>query len=212
MLLPESRRPVPSRCPPLPSSVFRQQPVTQLLTMNSGELPCAISDVNSSPGEPPLSRPTDVIRDQEQHPVNVTAYVCLPAPNTGRGQNVKSRAQVISVKKYQEVSPGLDIFLHFFTCSIRNGSVLISVVINQSGIERIVVPRVDRQTLLMIWFRFCHLIVLQGSVMQDSFGRAKKWMQELQKQGNPSTVMALTENKCDLEDKSYVTAELLATK
>ncbi|KAK9150690.1 hypothetical protein Syun_008999 [Stephania yunnanensis] len=44
--------------------------------------------------------------------------------------------------------------------------------------------------------------------MQDSFTRAKKWVQELQKQGNPNMVMALAGNKEDLEDKRKVTTEL----
>ncbi|KAK9114406.1 hypothetical protein Syun_021203 [Stephania yunnanensis] len=43
--------------------------------------------------------------------------------------------------------------------------------------------------------------------MQDSFTRAKKWVQELQMQGNPNMVMALAGNKEDLEDKRKVTTE-----
>lgn len=42
----------------------------------------------------------------------------------------------------------------------------------------------------------------------DSFERAKKWVQELQKQGNPNLVMALAGNKADLEDKRKVTSEV----
>ncbi|KAK6912088.1 Small GTPase, partial [Dillenia turbinata] len=41
----------------------------------------------------------------------------------------------------------------------------------------------------------------------DSFVRAKKWVQELQKQGNPNLVMALVGNKFDLELKREVKAE-----
>ncbi|XP_049935675.1 ras-related protein RHN1-like isoform X2 [Nymphaea colorata] len=41
----------------------------------------------------------------------------------------------------------------------------------------------------------------------DSFSRAKKWVQELQKQGNPNMVMALAGNKADLADKRKVTQE-----
>ncbi|XP_019177383.1 PREDICTED: ras-related protein RHN1-like [Ipomoea nil] len=41
----------------------------------------------------------------------------------------------------------------------------------------------------------------------DSFERSKKWVQELQKQGNPNMVVALAGNKADLEDKRKVTAE-----
>ncbi|KAK9128967.1 hypothetical protein Syun_017764 [Stephania yunnanensis] len=43
---------------------------------------------------------------------------------------------------------------------------------------------------------------------RDSITRAKKWVQELQKQGNPNMVMALVGNKEDLEDKRKETTEL----
>ncbi|KAF3773311.1 Ras-related protein [Nymphaea thermarum] len=49
-----------------------------------------------------------------------------------------------------------------------------------------------------------NLLVLSS---QDSFSRAKKWVQELQKQGNPNMVMALAGNKADLADKRKVTQE-----
>ncbi|BBG98996.1 Ras-related small GTP-binding family protein [Prunus dulcis] len=42
---------------------------------------------------------------------------------------------------------------------------------------------------------------------QDTFTRAKKWVQELQRQGNLSLVMALVANKCDLEAKREVENE-----
>ncbi|KAL9247961.1 hypothetical protein vseg_021330 [Gypsophila vaccaria] len=41
----------------------------------------------------------------------------------------------------------------------------------------------------------------------DSFGRAKKWVQELQKQGNSNLVMVLAGNKADLEEQRSVPAE-----
>ncbi|KAJ8544732.1 hypothetical protein K7X08_017315 [Anisodus acutangulus] len=50
-------------------------------------------------------------------------------------------------------------------------------------------------------------IIVYDITTTDSFARAKKWVQELQKQGNPSMVMALAGNKADLEDKRKVTAE-----
>ncbi|XP_077253375.1 ras-related protein RABF2b-like [Tasmannia lanceolata] len=40
-----------------------------------------------------------------------------------------------------------------------------------------------------------------------SFARAKKWVQELKAQGNPSMVMALAGNKADLLEARQVTAE-----
>ncbi|KAF3670771.1 Ras-related protein RABF2a [Capsicum annuum] len=50
-------------------------------------------------------------------------------------------------------------------------------------------------------------IIVYDITSPDSFARAKKWVQELQKQGNPNMVMALAGNKADLEDKRKVTAE-----
>ncbi|XP_072956186.1 ras-related protein Rab5A [Typha angustifolia] len=41
----------------------------------------------------------------------------------------------------------------------------------------------------------------------SSFTRAKKWVQELQSQGNPSTIMALAGNKADLIEARQVSAE-----
>ncbi|KAK9106442.1 hypothetical protein Syun_022453 [Stephania yunnanensis] len=50
-------------------------------------------------------------------------------------------------------------------------------------------------------------IIVYDITSMDSFTRAKKWVQELQKQGNPNMVMALAGNKADLEDKRKVTTE-----
>ncbi|XP_058780531.1 ras-related protein RHN1-like isoform X1 [Vicia villosa] len=41
----------------------------------------------------------------------------------------------------------------------------------------------------------------------DTFVRAKKWVQELQRHGSPKSVMALVANKCDLEPKREVETE-----
>ncbi|XP_065635665.1 ras-related protein RHN1 [Quercus suber] len=50
-------------------------------------------------------------------------------------------------------------------------------------------------------------IIVYDITNAESYARAKKWVQELQKQGNPTMVMALAGNKTDLEDKRKVTAE-----
>ncbi|KAM0950217.1 putative small GTP-binding protein [Dioscorea sansibarensis] len=51
-------------------------------------------------------------------------------------------------------------------------------------------------------------IIVYDISSTESFERAKKWVQELQKQGcNPNMVTALAGNKADLEDKRKVTAE-----
>ncbi|XP_073010040.1 ras-related protein RHN1-like isoform X1 [Typha latifolia] len=50
-------------------------------------------------------------------------------------------------------------------------------------------------------------IVVYDISSSDSFTRAQKWVQELQRQGNPYLVMALVGNKVDLETKRKVEAE-----
>jgi len=50
-------------------------------------------------------------------------------------------------------------------------------------------------------------IIVFDVTNQASFERAKKWVQELQAQGNPNMVMALAGNKSDLLDARKVTAE-----
>ncbi|PHT26180.1 Ras-related protein Rab5 [Capsicum baccatum] len=50
-------------------------------------------------------------------------------------------------------------------------------------------------------------IIVYDITSSDSFSRAKKWVQELQKQGNPNLIMALAGNKADLEDKRNVPSE-----
>ena len=43
---------------------------------------------------------------------------------------------------------------------------------------------------------------------QDSFARAKNWVKELQRQGNPDIVIALAGNKVDLEEERKITFEV----
>jgi Ras-related protein Rab-5C len=50
-------------------------------------------------------------------------------------------------------------------------------------------------------------IIVYDITNADSFGRAKKWVQELQRQGNPNLVMALAGNKADLASKKKIEAE-----
>ncbi|KAI5660582.1 hypothetical protein M9H77_29375 [Catharanthus roseus] len=50
-------------------------------------------------------------------------------------------------------------------------------------------------------------IVVYDITSMDTFVRAKKWVEELRRQGNPNMVMALVGNKIDLETKSEVTTE-----
>ncbi|XP_008799023.2 ras-related protein RHN1-like [Phoenix dactylifera] len=50
-------------------------------------------------------------------------------------------------------------------------------------------------------------VVVYDISSADSFARAKKWVQELQRQGNPHLVMVLVANKADLETKRQVDNE-----
>nr|ABR17422.1 unknown [Picea sitchensis] len=50
-------------------------------------------------------------------------------------------------------------------------------------------------------------IVVYDITSLDSFNRAKKWVQELQRQGNPNMVMTLAGNKADLTAKRKVELE-----
>ncbi|GLJ32745.1 hypothetical protein SUGI_0659270 [Cryptomeria japonica] len=50
-------------------------------------------------------------------------------------------------------------------------------------------------------------IIVYDITNSDSFTRAKKWVQELQRQGNPNLVMALVGNKGDLVAKRKVEQE-----
>ncbi|TKY48152.1 Ras-related protein RHN1 [Spatholobus suberectus] len=50
-------------------------------------------------------------------------------------------------------------------------------------------------------------IVVYDMSSVDTFVRAKKWVQELQRHGNQKSVMALVANKCDLEPKREVETE-----
>jgi len=49
-------------------------------------------------------------------------------------------------------------------------------------------------------------VVVYDITNADSFGRAKSWVKELQRQGSPNIVIALAGNKCDLATKRKVEA------
>eukprot|EP00164_Ancoracysta_twista_P000909 GFYU01001194.1.p1 GENE.GFYU01001194.1~~GFYU01001194.1.p1 ORF type:complete len:198 (-),score=59.32 GFYU01001194.1:404-997(-) len=50
-------------------------------------------------------------------------------------------------------------------------------------------------------------VVVYDITNKDSFQRAKAWVKELQRQGNPNIVIALAGNKCDLSSKRKVEPE-----
>ncbi|KAE8689879.1 Ras-related protein Rab-5A [Hibiscus syriacus] len=54
-------------------------------------------------------------------------------------------------------------------------------------------------------------IIVYDITNQASFERAKKWVQELQSQGNPNMVTALAGNKADLLDERKVVSEATST-
>ena len=51
-------------------------------------------------------------------------------------------------------------------------------------------------------------IVVYDITSQDSFVRAKNWVKELQRQGNPDIVIALAGNKVDLEEDRAISTEV----
>jgi GTPase SAR1 family protein len=50
-------------------------------------------------------------------------------------------------------------------------------------------------------------VVVYDLTNADTFGRAKSWIKELQRQANPNIVIALVANKLDLQAKRAVTTE-----
>lgn len=50
-------------------------------------------------------------------------------------------------------------------------------------------------------------IIVYDITSPESFARAKKWVQELQRQGNPNLIMALAANKVDLASQRKVSEE-----
>jgi Ras-related protein Rab-5C len=50
-------------------------------------------------------------------------------------------------------------------------------------------------------------IVVYDITSSDSFARAKNWVKELQRQGNPNIVIALAGNKVDLEEDRKISTE-----
>ncbi|PIA65063.1 hypothetical protein AQUCO_00100503v1 [Aquilegia coerulea] len=50
-------------------------------------------------------------------------------------------------------------------------------------------------------------VIVYDITSMDSFVRAQKWIEELQRQGNPKLVMVLVANKADLETKRKVKSE-----
>jgi len=51
-------------------------------------------------------------------------------------------------------------------------------------------------------------IVVYDITNQDTFGRAKTWVKELQRQASPNIVIALSGNKADLSSKRMVDYEV----
>lgn len=52
-------------------------------------------------------------------------------------------------------------------------------------------------------------IVVYDITNQDTFGRAKNWVKELQRQASPNIVIALAGNKADLSSKRMVEYEVM---
>ena len=60
-----------------------------------------------------------------------------------------------------------------------------------------------------MYYRGAHAaIVVYDITSKESFERAVNWVKELQRQGNPNIVIALTGNKLDLAEQRQVQAEV----
>ncbi|KAH7520961.1 hypothetical protein FEM48_Zijuj08G0201200 [Ziziphus jujuba var. spinosa] len=80
----------------------------------------------------------------------------------------------------------------FFTNIGCNGAIVKFGIWDTAGQERY-------HSLAPIYYRgAAAAIIVYDITNQTSFERAKKWVQELQSQGNPNMVMALAGNKADL--------------
>lgn len=67
-------------------------------------------------------------------------------------------------------------------------------------------PVILKRVSHMVTFRF--FILLFHFDIQDTFGRAKTWVKELQRQASPNIVIALAGNKADLANKRMVEFEV----
>lgn len=64
------------------------------------------------------------------------------------------------------------------------------------------------QSLAPMYYRGSQAaVVVYDITNQETFGRAKKWVKELEKQGSPSLVIALVGNKADMANKRMVEYE-----
>ncbi|KAG9135750.1 hypothetical protein Leryth_002461 [Lithospermum erythrorhizon] len=100
--------------------------------------------------------------------------------------------------EFQESTIGAAFFSQ--TLSVNNATVKLEIW-DTAGQERY-------HSLAPMYYRGAAAAIIVYDISNaDSFTRAKKWVQELQKQGNPNMVMALAGNKCDLEEKRNVSAE-----
>jgi GTPase SAR1 family protein len=63
-----------------------------------------------------------------------------------------------------------------------------------------------------MYYRGAHAaIVVYDITSRESFDRAINWVKELQRQGNPNIVIAITGNKLDLAEKRQVPIDVIIT-
>ena len=61
-----------------------------------------------------------------------------------------------------------------------------------------------------MYYRGAHAaIVVYDITSRESFDRAINWVKELQRQGNPNIVIAITGNKLDLAEKRQVPIDVI---
>ncbi|KAI9119293.1 hypothetical protein K1719_009968 [Acacia pycnantha] len=97
--------------------------------------------------------------------------------------------------EYQESTIGAAFFTQVL--SLNEGTIRLDIW-DTAGQERY-------HSLAPMYYRgAAAAIVVYDITNKDSFVRAKKWVQEVQKQGKPGMVMFLVANKVDLADKRAV--------
>eukprot|EP00668_Euglena_longa_P011507 GGOE01013913.1.p1 GENE.GGOE01013913.1~~GGOE01013913.1.p1 ORF type:complete len:198 (-),score=29.85 GGOE01013913.1:272-865(-) len=100
--------------------------------------------------------------------------------------------------EFQHSTVGASFFRHSIT---QDGHTIQFDIWDTAGQERY-------KSLASMYYRGAAAgLVVYDITSRDSFDRAKYWVRELQNNGSPDIVIALTGNKCDLEGERKVSVE-----
>jgi len=99
-------------------------------------------------------------------------------------------------------------FLHYQESTIGAAFLTQTVCLNDTTVKFEIWDTAGQEryhSLAPMYYRGAQAaIVVYDITNADSFERAKNWVKELQRQGNPNIVIALAGNKCDLSAKRAV--------